>query len=255
MDQLTVTDRALASSLHALAGPRTHGRVVELLTASPQCGRVLDLPAGTGALAVRLQAAGFEVEPADIDPEMFVAPGLTCRRADMEQPLPYAEAEFDWVVSVEGVEHLESPGAFIRECARVLRPGGRLLMTTPNVLNLPSRLRILLAGFPALMRPVCETEPDPAHDHISPLPYYQLRGLLRRAGFELLTATTDWRRRTSIPLMAAYPLIWLCTHHQLRRMQREHPDADYREIARHLLSLDLLMGRTLIVVARKPERR
>ena len=234
----------------ALAGPRTHGRVLALLLGYPERGRVLDLPAGTGALSLQLRAAGFEVTAGDILPELFAAPGVDCRRVDMEQPLPYPDGELDWVVCVEGIEHLEGPGGFLRECARVLRPGGRLLVTTPNVLNLPSRVRALLTGFPSLVRPVAEGEPDPAHDHISPLPYYQLRGLLLRAGFRLERVTTDGWRRSALAFLPWYPLLALCTGRRLATEARKHPGPDYQEIRRHLLCLDLLLGRTLIVVAR-----
>lgn len=244
--------RAQRATLVALAGPRTHRRVIELMTAGPARGRVLDIPTGTGALAVQLHARGFEVQPADIDPGMFAAaPTLTCRYADMDRPLDFPDESFDWVACVEGVEHLEAPGHFLRECARVLAPGGRLVVTTPNTLNLPSRLRALLTGFPSLMRPIMEPDPEPAHDHVTPLPYPQLRGLLRRSGLVLEQVTTDCHRRGAWPLLLGYPLVAIATSRLLARLARKHPGPDYAQIRRHLLSLDLLLGRTLITVARK----
>jgi len=240
------------SDLCVLAGPHTHARVAELLGAYPGRGRVLDCPAGAGALSLRLQQAGFAVEAADINPTAFAAPGIHCEFADMEEPLPYPDGAFSWVVSVEGVEHLEAPGRFLREARRILEPGGRLLVTTPNTLNLPSRLRCFLTGFPSLMRPPAEPKPEPAHDHVTPLPYPQLRGLLRRAGFEVERATTDRARRGAYALAGLYPLLWLCTRRLLAGVARKHPGPDYRAIGDHLLSWDLLLGRTLIVIARRP---
>ena len=50
-------------------------------------------------------------------------------------------------IDVEGVEHLEDQFAFVRECWRVLKPGGRLLLSTPNILGLASRWRYFWTGF------------------------------------------------------------------------------------------------------------
>lgn len=51
------------------------------------------------------------------------------------QHLPHPDGAFDVVVSCETIEHLPRPDQGVRELARVLRPGGRLLLTTPNYLN------------------------------------------------------------------------------------------------------------------------
>jgi SAM-dependent methyltransferase len=59
-------------------------------------------------------------------------------RWDLEdvQALTYSDASFDTVVSCETVEHLPDPQRAVGELARVLRPGGRLFLTTPNYLGL-----------------------------------------------------------------------------------------------------------------------
>jgi len=68
-------------------------------------------------------------------------------KADLDrEPLPLADASIDVVVSLETVEHLESPRAFCRELVRVLRPGGWLLVTTPNQRSLLSLGSLFLKG-------------------------------------------------------------------------------------------------------------
>lgn len=57
--------------------------------------------------------------------------GFACLQAIGEH-LPFADGSFDFVLLSEVVEHLEAPQMSIREASRVLRPGGRLLVTTPN---------------------------------------------------------------------------------------------------------------------------
>ncbi len=67
------------------------------------------------------------------------------RKVDLDTgKLPFDDDAADIVVSAETIEHLENPRAFIRELTRVLRPGGLLIVTTPNNLSLLSKLTLLL---------------------------------------------------------------------------------------------------------------
>ena len=63
-------------------------------------------------------------------------PGVAAARANLVA-LPVGDASVDVVVSAQTVEHLWDQDAFVAECARVLRPGGRLLVTTPNRRTFP----------------------------------------------------------------------------------------------------------------------
>ncbi len=58
--------------------------------------------------------------------------------------VPLADASADVVLSVETIEHLENPRAFVRELVRLTKPGGLVIITTPNQLSLLSKLTLVL---------------------------------------------------------------------------------------------------------------
>lgn len=64
--------------------------------------------------------------------------------ADLDTAIPLRDGCGDVVVSIETIEHLENPRAFVRELARILRPGGTLVVTTPNQLSALSVLTLVL---------------------------------------------------------------------------------------------------------------
>lgn len=69
-------------------------------------------------------------------------------RADLDAgSVPLPDASFDLVASVETIEHLDGPRRFVGELARLVRPGGALVVTTPNQLSLQSLLSLLVRGY------------------------------------------------------------------------------------------------------------
>lgn len=98
--------------------------------------QVLDLGCGTGRHALWLAAAGAEVTAVDFSPRMLEAaarkPGAERVRFlahDLHESLPFAAHTFDLVVSGLVLEHLRSLDGFFGEMARVLRPGGRAVVS------------------------------------------------------------------------------------------------------------------------------
>lgn len=59
---------------------------------------------------------------------------------------PVSDEVADVVVAIETIEHLENPRAFFRELTRIARPGGTIVVTTPNQLSLLSKLTLLIKG-------------------------------------------------------------------------------------------------------------
>jgi SAM-dependent methyltransferase len=118
------------------------------------------------------------------------------------------------------VEHLQDQFHFVRECRRVLKPGGRLVLSTPNILNLASRLKYLLTGFYSLVpRPINEFSLVPVFDQINPTTYYQLRYMLHTQGFTIEQVTTDLYRRGAAFLYFLKPLVHLYSVRTMRKGQ------------------------------------
>jgi SAM-dependent methyltransferase len=125
--------------------PGIHKAVLRLLADEPR-GRLLDAAAGTGALIPKLLDLGFQAEACDIDPHAYRLSNPGCRAVDLNAPLPYPDRTIDIIVCVEALEHLISPRHTLREFGRVLRPGGCLIISTPNVQSMFSRFHFLLVG-------------------------------------------------------------------------------------------------------------
>jgi 2-polyprenyl-3-methyl-5-hydroxy-6-metoxy-1,4-benzoquinol methylase len=232
---------------------KTHVRAASIFAGWPRTGRVLEMAAGSGSFARRLVELGFSVEACDLFPEQFGVPEVPIKYADLSERLPYDDGSFEFLSCLEGIEHLEDQFAFIRECWRVLRPGGRLLVSTPNILGLASRWRYFWTGFfPLATKPINEHRRAPIHDHIHLITYYELRYILRTTGFEVVDVTTDRIRKYGLLHGWAVPLVWAATHLALRRETDPLQAQSNLEIGAHMLSPDLLFGRTLMVVAQRP---
>jgi SAM-dependent methyltransferase len=114
--------RELASALSASAG-----------------GDVLNLGSGPFFELPSLPKLDKRFTLCDIDPRALALArelhGATLAGTDVllpDQPLPYPDARFDVVVSMDVVEHVIDPRPWLREALRVLKPGGLLFLTTPN---------------------------------------------------------------------------------------------------------------------------
>lgn len=247
------TAESSAERLPVYACHKTHLRAAKIFDGWPRGGRVLEMAAGSGAFARRLAELGFSVEACDLFPEQFRVPEIPVRFADLSERLPYDDASFEILSCLEGIEHLEDQFAFLRECWRVLRPGGRLLLSTPNILGMASRWRFFWTGFfPLATKPMNEHRKAPIHDHIHLITYYGLRYILRTTGFTITGVTTDRIRKYGLLHSWAVPLVWAATRLAFRQETDPRQAQSNAEIGAHMLSADLLFGRTLMVLAQKP---
>ena len=229
-----------------------HARVFDLLRARVVSdSEVLDIPCGSGAFTQRLVEAGFTVSAADVEQHPAV-PQMTFKQADMDEPLPFEDACFDAIVSIEGIEHIKRPFDFIRECARILRPGAPLVITTPNISSLRSRWRWFLTGFHNKAKyPLDEQNPQPRH-HINMLSFPELRYMLHTNGFHIEEIATNRVKAASWLYAPWAPFLSLIAGPILHRgAKTEAHRKQIAEIAQQMRTPPLLFGETMILLARR----
>jgi SAM-dependent methyltransferase len=218
------------------AADGTHAAVLACLrAAAPPQGALLDAPCGAGALAHAAAALGLEPHGVDaVRHPRLLLPDANLRLADLDQGVPFEDARFDVVLSVEGIEHLASPRAFVRELARVLKPGGLMVLSTPNVLSVRSRWRWLTRGHHRHFTP--DAAGRFSSDHLHAVDYHLLHRLLDEAGLEIRKVACNKRVANLRDRLLAWVIRWA---------SRRQP---FREV---LLSDELLFGQILVVAAEK----
>jgi ubiquinone/menaquinone biosynthesis C-methylase UbiE len=146
---------------------------------------ICDVPCGAGMFSQRLADMGMEVTALDIE---AVEPYLfdPSRRvlADANQGLPFEANNFDSLVTIEGIEHLENPTGFLRECARIVKPGGLVFLSTPNVDSFRSRKSVMYRGYHRYFRPLSDKTKDSGH--MLPIDMTFFRGAADRAGLDII---------------------------------------------------------------------
>lgn len=144
-DEAAVHARALQS--RGESGDPIYRAAAAALRARGAAGTVVDLGCGTG----RFQHHAGSIATAYIGVDVVRHPGLgsdvTFVQADLDrEPVPLGDGRADIVAAIETVEHLENPRRLLREAARILRPGGTLVVTTPNQLSLLCLLCLIFKG-------------------------------------------------------------------------------------------------------------
>lgn len=216
--------------------------------------KMLDLSCGDGETARLLARLGYRVVATDYGPPPPMTGIERVGGVDLNHLLPFQQSSFDAVDLVEVIEHIENQPQLIREIARVLRPGGRVLISTPNILNVVSRLRFLFTGFlRGRVRPAHYTSKPGQAPNIYLLHFYELYYLLFHYGFEI-----EKLRRTRVKFAVRFftylfwPFMWLPSLIAIIGAEKDPVQRRYNwQILAHLFDPALLMSDNIVVIARK----
>lgn len=206
-------------------------------------GKLLDIPAGNGWLKDELKGSGWEYHASDL----YTNPELqNFKTADLNQPLPYDDHAFDYITCPEGLEHIENYHLVLREFHRILKPEGKVIVSTPNPLNIKSRRRYYregtFYGFPHLVRMPKEGD----HLHMSPINLSFLVTFAKKYGLslnevhEIPIKNSNWR------------YLFHCLFLKLRNAIRySRKDRATKQFMKQLVSLNVLLNDGIVVSFQK----
>ena len=229
---LTEEDMA---TIKASSHRSTNEQVFKIITSEDILGkRILDVGAGKGYMAQLLgkhvQKKGGSpseiITACDLFPEYFSYEEIACKKMEFVNELPFHDGIFNVAYAIEVIEHLKNPYDFIQEMFRVVKPGGRVIITTPNILNLASRLSYLLTGFFELFSPLSFDRKDARHQwgHIMPLNAYYLNHAMRTCGCRKTELYIDRLKRSSLFLfLLLLPVLKISSFWYSQRLRRKKP--------------------------------
>lgn len=233
--------------------PSIYPKVLSLLPDDKDL-RILDAGAGEGYFSRLMQQAGYrDITACDFLEEMWKCAEVPFVKANLNEGIPLGDASFDCIVSIEVIEHVESHSHFISELVRLLKPGGTLIISTPNTVTISGRWHFFLYGYND-----CAPLPlDPTLDaywmqHINPVSLPELLFHLERNGAVLTAVETNRHRKSASfwwPLLR--PLFGFALRRKLLRRKHAAQRRLHERHVRWMLSRDVLLGRILIAVAER----
>jgi SAM-dependent methyltransferase len=180
-----VTAASSETAAYVPTNTRPYGGHELLLALAGSPGRVLDVGCSTGYLAQRLVERGAVVVGIESDERAAAEARGVCEDVlvgDVEtMALPFPERFFDVVLCGDLIEHLRDPERFLARARPLLRPGGKLVLTTPNVANWAMRLGLLAGRWRYTDRGIL----DRTHLHL--FTKKTLEEMLVRAGYRVVT--------------------------------------------------------------------
>lgn len=171
------------------ANPSLHEEALRLLANfAPKGSSIVDLGAGQGAFSSRLRNTGYEVTAVDKNLEDFKAEDVRFVALNFDDTVAVdnfrttSRDSYDVAIGMEVIEHVENPWAYIRLLLDLIKPGGVMLITTPNAESAYSRIEFMLSGT------FYHFSPSDFHGsgHINPLTFHELELIARTFKVEIL---------------------------------------------------------------------
>ena len=227
--------------------------------------RILDFGAGQGHMCQRIgkhfetlgKDPGQYLHACEVSTEQFQYSKVSCDQMGFHSEIPYPDASFDIVYAIEVLEHTQRPYHFIDEAFRALAPGGTLIFSVPNILQLNARVNFLFSGFPDFFGPPSTADKNAGRicGHVMPLGYSYFVYGLRRAGFTGIEVRQDRSKRSArILYYLMFPLLKLGTMLYQRKFKAYDSEVwnENRDVVDEVNRPLLATSRSCIMVARKP---
>jgi SAM-dependent methyltransferase len=111
-----------------------YSKYAETLQPAQLGDRVLDVGCGVGQVVTRLDEAGFEAHGVDVSQPNIERAKKVCPRCQLYdgRKLPFADNYFASAGALNVLEHVDEPEAFVRDVVRVVAPGGKVVLSSPN---------------------------------------------------------------------------------------------------------------------------
>jgi len=218
----------------------------------------LDVGAGRGEL-IDLMRKSYNIDAyaCDYHVERFSHTDIPIKKVNLNiEPLPFKDDTFDLITCSEVIEHLENYRQIIRETYRALKPGGVVIITTPNILNMNSRLRFFGAGFYNLFGPL-PIKNDRLYStggHITPVSYFYLAHALADANFSSIKLNIDKHQRSSsLKTIIFTPFLFISKLLFWQNEQKKYKTITPENISivKKHFSWNILTSRTIVVSAIK----
>jgi SAM-dependent methyltransferase len=159
-----------------------HKHVLGYILANvPVEAKILDLGSGQGALVYKLKESNYRnITPVDLTRDYWKLDGVELLIMDLNKDFSeLGTGTYDVICAIEIIEHVESPYQFLRNCHRLLKQDGLLILTTPNVESFASRMIFLWNGR---LRFFSEGEIN--NHHVTPIFGWYLDQAFKRIGYK-----------------------------------------------------------------------
>jgi SAM-dependent methyltransferase len=152
------SDEAAPRPVDIVDSPRDRFQMLVKVASEGARGRYLEIGAGNGATVISLANLYDDIAVTELSQtraqslsrSLGAYSNVRVLCHDLEsQPLPFPDDHFDTVAMCAVIEHLVDPISALVEVRRVMRPGGRLLLDTPNIAKWTRRVKLALGYFPA----------------------------------------------------------------------------------------------------------
>ncbi len=202
---------------------------------------VVDIPCGDGRSSYGFRRKGATVRSFDLYPEFMKIDGMEAQYADLMESIPMEDSSADYLICQEGIEHIPDKIGLFREFNRILKKGGSLVITAPNISHVRARFSMFLLESD-LWRRVAPTEIDSVwfsdeesdrlyFGHLFLVGVQHLQTICTLSGFKVSDRLKTNRGNTSVILgILFYPFMALASlmSYASYKKKNTHVDKDRR---------------------------